>query len=121
MDDGARTRPSAADGEGKDDDDDPMAKLWTTAPVEALRAKRVPPPMVHTRPPATMGEPLAEPLAAVHDAAGALEVTVTAWTPLLHGTNRVPLRSAEPPSEKQKPGVEATWPPTPPRLDWLST
>ena len=121
VDDGARIRPSAADGDGKDDDDVPMPKLWATAPVDASRANRVPFPMVHTRPPATMGEPLAEPLAAVHDAAGALEVTVTARTPSLQGTNRVPLRSAEPPSEKQKPLVRFTWPATPPRLDWLST
>ena len=73
--------------------------------------------MLHTRPPATMGEPVADVDAAVQEATGALDDTVTAWTPLLHGTKRVPLRSAEPPSEKQKSGVDATWPPTPPRLD----
>jgi hypothetical protein len=67
----------------------------------------VPLPIDHTSPPATMGEPWA-PLEVVQWAAGALDVTVTEWIPLLQGTKSVPLRSADPPSEKQKPLVDAT-------------
>ena len=81
----------------------------------------MPPPIDHTMPPATMGEPLAAGAEAVQVAVGGLDVTVTAWTPLLQGTNRVPLRSADPPSEKQKSAADATWWPTPPRSDWFST
>ncbi len=79
---------------------------------------RVPPPMVHTRPPATMGEPLAAPFEPRSTTPpGRLEVTVTAWTPLLQGTNRVPLRSAEPPSGRSRSRwSRLTWPPTPPEV-----
>ena len=98
-----------------------MPKLWATAPVVASSAERVPPPIDHTRPPATMGEPLAAEFDDVHEAVGADDDTVTAWMPLLQGTNRVPSRSAEPPSAKQKLEVSATCPPIPPRWDWLRT
>src|SRR5450631_2878055 len=36
VEDGARMRPSAAAGDGNDDDDAPMAKCWTSAPVAAF-------------------------------------------------------------------------------------
>ena len=62
----------------------------------------MPPPIDHTRPPATIGEPVAPDDEAVHDAVGVLAVTVTAWIPSLQGTKSVPSRSADPPSEKQK-------------------
>ena len=94
-----------------------MAKLWATAPVDGVEGVEVATPDRPHQAAGHDGRALGRPLAAVHDAVGALEVTRTAWTPLLHGTNRVPLRSAEPPSEKQKPLVRLTWPPTPPRLD----
>ena len=72
--------------------------------------------MLHTRPPATMGEPVAD-VCCRPGGHGALDDTVTAWTPLLHGTKRVPLRSAEPPSEKQTLG---SMPPGRQRLqDWI--
>ena len=76
-------------------------------PGGRVEGERLPPPIDQTSPPATMGEPLA-PLASVHDAVGAPTPSdVTARTPLLHGTKRVPLRSAEPPSdEAQKSAVE---------------
>jgi len=68
-----------------------------------------------------MGEPVAADAAEVQVAEGSLAVTVTRCTPLLQGTNNVPSRSADPPSEKQNEGLTATWPPSPPRWDWSST
>ena len=38
VEDGARMRPSAAEGEGNDYDDAPMANCWTSAPVAAFKA-----------------------------------------------------------------------------------
>ena len=38
VEEGARMRPSAADGEGNEDDDAPMAKCWTSVPVVAFNA-----------------------------------------------------------------------------------
>ena len=108
VDEGARTRPSAADGDGNDDDEEPMANDSTTAPVAASSGVEITP---SDGPHQTTGHDRAIPCRRRRRGPGAVgvpAVTVTGATPLPQGTNRVPWRSAAPPSEKQKPLLTAT-------------